>query len=218
MLVQVVDVLGDAVLERCAHADVVEDRQMLYILTETDAAGVRTHRNAEVRGQEKHGDHLVHATESTAVDLTKPDRASLHELFEHDAVLTLLAGGYADRMHRASDRGVSEHVVRTCWLLDPPRLEARELTHPFDRSADVPHLVGVHHQFARRADLFANDRRATDVVGEVAANFDLEMRPPIRNALTAQLTNLVVRVAQPTGGRRVCRVSVALELSHTLRA
>src|SRR5206468_1031821 len=45
MLVQVVHVLDDAVLERGAHADVVEDREVLHVLAQPDPAGVRAHGN-----------------------------------------------------------------------------------------------------------------------------------------------------------------------------
>src|SRR6187455_1225251 len=48
MLVQVIDILDHPALHRTADRDVIEHRQMLDVLAETDAAGVRTHRHAEL--------------------------------------------------------------------------------------------------------------------------------------------------------------------------
>src|SRR4051812_30925372 len=47
VLVQVVHVLADAILEGGAQRDVVEDREVLDVLAESDAAGVRTDGDAE---------------------------------------------------------------------------------------------------------------------------------------------------------------------------
>jgi hypothetical protein len=43
---------------------------------------------------------------------------------------------------------VAQHVVRRGWLLDPVKLELRQLFHPGDGLIDAPLLVGVHHQEA----------------------------------------------------------------------
>jgi len=68
MLVEVIDVLDDAVLHRSADADEVEHREVLHVLAEADAAGVWTNRDAELRGEQQHGDHLVHAAEPAGID------------------------------------------------------------------------------------------------------------------------------------------------------
>ena len=76
MLVQVVDPLDHPVLERAADRDVVEEREVLHVLAEADAAGVRAHRNAELRREQQHGDRLVDAADPAGVDLADVDRVA----------------------------------------------------------------------------------------------------------------------------------------------
>ena len=66
MLVQMIHVFDDALLERRADADVVEDREVLDVLAEPDASGMRADGNAEPGRQQQHRQHLVHATEPAA--------------------------------------------------------------------------------------------------------------------------------------------------------
>ena len=73
VLVQMIDVLDHSILHAAAHRDVVEERQMLHVLAETDAAGMRTNRDSELRRHEQHRDDLVHSAETAAVDLTVAD-------------------------------------------------------------------------------------------------------------------------------------------------
>src|SRR5258705_8521544 len=63
MLVQVVDELAYAVVERRADGDVVEHRNVLCVLAEADAARVRTDRHAELRREQDNCEHFVHAAE-----------------------------------------------------------------------------------------------------------------------------------------------------------
>ena len=76
MLVQVVDELADAVLERRADRDVVEHRHVLHVLAEPDAAGVRADGHAELRREQDDREHLVDAAEPAAVELADVDRAA----------------------------------------------------------------------------------------------------------------------------------------------
>src|SRR5262245_31383907 len=48
VLVEVVDELADAVVERRANGDEVEHRDVLRVLAQPHAAGVRTHRHTEL--------------------------------------------------------------------------------------------------------------------------------------------------------------------------
>src|SRR5258708_25289025 len=59
VLVKVVHVFDAAAVERAGHRDEIEDRPVLDVFAEAHAARVRTDRNAEVGGQELHGDDLV---------------------------------------------------------------------------------------------------------------------------------------------------------------
>ena len=74
VFVQMVGELRRPVGERSAHAHVVDDRDVLDVLAQADAAGVRTHRHAELRRHQQHGEHLVEATDPTRVDLAVVDR------------------------------------------------------------------------------------------------------------------------------------------------
>src|ERR1700687_4217631 len=155
VFVQVVDELAGAVFQRAAHGDVVEDRQVLDVLAEPDAAGVRAHRDAELRRQQKYGQDLVDATEPAAVDLAEVDRLGLHELLEHHAVLHVLARCDADWLDRFADAAVAKHVIRAGGLLDPPRVDLGQHLDRADRLVDAPDLVGVEHQLALGTDRLA---------------------------------------------------------------
>ena len=97
VLVEVIHVLQDPVLERGADTDVVEDGEVLDVLAQSDAAGVRADGYAELRRHQEHGDDLVDAAEAAGVYLAERDGISLQELLEKDAVLAVLARGDADR-------------------------------------------------------------------------------------------------------------------------
>ena len=71
VLVEVVGVLDHAVVEAAADGDVVEHREVLHVLAQADAAGVRAHRHAVLGGQQQHGDHLVDPAEAAAVELAR---------------------------------------------------------------------------------------------------------------------------------------------------
>src|SRR4029434_5965263 len=127
-------------------------------------------------------------------DLTEANRARLEQLLEHDPVLTRLPCRDADRRHGLRNRRVTKDVGGARRLLDPPRIEWRELLRPSNRFVDVPLLVGVDHEPAVGANLLANDPQSADIVLQVAAHFDLEMGPPGGDALAAQSTDLLVWV------------------------
>jgi hypothetical protein len=58
MLVQVVHVFDDSSFHRARHRDVVEHRQVLHILAQPDAAGMRTDWHVERRRQQDDGEVL----------------------------------------------------------------------------------------------------------------------------------------------------------------
>src|SRR5690242_15873050 len=109
MFVQVVDELAHAVVEGGAYGDVVEHRHVLRVLAEADAAGVRTDRHAELRGEQDDREHLVHAAEPAAVELADVDRSGLQQLLEDDAVLHVLARGDPHRCDSVADALVAEN-------------------------------------------------------------------------------------------------------------
>lgn len=96
MFVQVIDEFGDAAFERAADADVVEYRLVLDIFTKSDASGVRADGDTEFGRKEENGYDFVHPCKATGVDLTIVDGISLEQLFEHDSIVTMFAGGHAD--------------------------------------------------------------------------------------------------------------------------
>ncbi len=178
---------------------------------------MRTHRHAKFGCHQHHREDLVHSAKPRRVDLTDGDRIRLQELLEHHPVLAVLAGGDLDRRHRAGDGGVAEHIVGTGRLLNPPWIEARQLLHPGDRLVDIPDLVGVHHQLALGTDLFADDPCPSSIVLQVAADFLFEVGPALGDALAAQLSQVLVGIAEPAGGGGVCRVAVLLQVAFALR-
>jgi hypothetical protein len=97
---------------------------------------------SEFCGHQQYRKHFVDARVA-AVDLTIVDRIRLHELLEHDAVVTMFASGNAYRDNSFADGGVSERHLD----LSAPRSQRLELSqrHPFDRLGHIPDLVGVHH-------------------------------------------------------------------------
>ena len=97
VLVKVIHVLDHAVLDRPGDGDVVEEREMLDVLAQADAPGMRAHRDALLRRHEHDGQVLVDASETTAVDLAESDGIRLEKLFEDHAVVTVLPGRDADR-------------------------------------------------------------------------------------------------------------------------
>jgi hypothetical protein len=77
VLVQVVDVLHHPPVQAGAHPQVVEDGQVLDVLAEPDAAGVRADRHPELRGQQQLGEDLVDPADPAGVDLHDADRVGL---------------------------------------------------------------------------------------------------------------------------------------------
>ena len=115
-----VDPFDEAIIERAAHGDVVEHREVLDVLAEPDAAGVRTDRNPELRREEEHGERFVHSPDPAGVQLAHVDGVGLEQLLEDDAVLDVLSGRDADRRDLAPDARVTQDVVGARRLLDPP--------------------------------------------------------------------------------------------------
>ncbi len=146
MLVEVIDVFDDPALQRAADGDIVEHGQMLHIFAESHPSGMRADRNAEFRRQQQDRKYLVHAANTTGIDLADAERVRLQELLEEHAVLHHLARGDLDRRDCLGDGGMPEHVVRTGRLFDPPRVDIRQITHPVDGLRHVPRLIGVQHQ------------------------------------------------------------------------
>src|SRR6187401_272846 len=126
---EMIDPLHDAILERGAHGDVVEHREVLDVLAETDAAGVRTDRYPELRRKEENGESFVHSTDPAGVQLAYVDGVGLEQLLEDDAVLNVFTRCDAYRRDLTTDACVAEDVVRARRLLDPPRVVAAENAH-----------------------------------------------------------------------------------------
>src|SRR5712691_3621167 len=96
VLVQMIDELGDAVVHPSGDGDIVEHRQVLHELAQSDAADMRADRHAELRRHQDDREIFVHAAETAAVDLTEVDRLRVKQLLEQDADRAVLAGGDAD--------------------------------------------------------------------------------------------------------------------------
>src|SRR5215469_7960906 len=185
MLVQMVREFGHSTLEGAAHADVVNQRHVLGVLTETETTRVRTDRNLEFRRQQKDRQRFAESAQAAVVELAEIDRTGLHQLLEDDAVGGMFAGRNTDWMNCAANGGMSEDIVGAGGLLDPQRMELRERAHQCDSLADIPRLVCIHHHKRVATNLLAHQRCATHVLIGVAPYFDLETRPTRRARLTA---------------------------------
>ena len=71
VLVEVVDELDDAVFERGGDGEEVEGREMLHILAQANAAGVRADGNIELGGEQEDGKILVDAGDAATIELKR---------------------------------------------------------------------------------------------------------------------------------------------------
>ena len=175
---------------------------------------MRTHRHAELRGHQHHREVFVHAAEPAAVDLAEADRLGLQELLEHHAVGAVFAGRDADRPDRPRDRGVPEDVVRARGLLDPERVESREVLACARWLRPRP-TAGSRRPSASRSGPIASrtipTRRASSF--GIGADLDLEMRPAFGDGVTTRRAHPVVRVTHPSDRRRVRRIARPQQLA-----
>src|SRR5579871_2879697 len=96
---------------------------MLDVLAEADSTGVGTDRGFEFGCQKDDGEVLVDASYTAAIELKDIDSLGLEELFEHDTVVAVLAGGDANVGDFAADAGVAKDVVGAGGLFHPVGLE-----------------------------------------------------------------------------------------------
>ena len=170
---------------------------------------MRADRDAELRGQQQHRDHLVDAADAAGVDLADVDRLGLEELLEDHAVLHVLAGrdagsGRSARRMRAWP-STSSGLVGSSIHHGSKRAET---PHRGDRLVDAPDLVGVHHQHAvaARAPRGSGAARRSSA-SRSAPTFILTWREARRERLAARALDLLVGVAEPAGRGRVGRVA-----------
>jgi hypothetical protein len=95
MLMKMVDIFQDSVLERSGKADIVEHCVMLNVFAQSNSAGMKTNRNAELCSHQHNREHFIHPAQSAGVGLAKPNGSRLEELFEDDSVLALFPGRYS---------------------------------------------------------------------------------------------------------------------------
>ena len=75
MLVQVIGEFDHPIVEAAAHADVIDQRDVLAVFAQSDSAGVRTDRHAELRGEQQDRERLAQSAEAAIVELAEVDRA-----------------------------------------------------------------------------------------------------------------------------------------------
>ena len=88
---------------------------------------------------------------------------------------------------------------------------------PAHRVRGPERLVGVDHEATRGTDHLPGEGAAAHVVGEVAADLQLDRVPARGDGLPTQAHELVVVVAQPAGARRVGRVALLVQPGLALR-
>src|SRR4051812_24356328 len=114
----------------------------------------------------------------------------------------MLAGGDSNGRDRSRNGSMSQHIVGAGGFLNPPWIEARQPPHVCNSLTHVPALVGVHHQLPP-ADLFADNGTPPDIVLDIGAHLDFEVRPTLCQSIAADLAKLFIRVTEPPGGSRV---------------
>ena len=120
-------------------------------------------------------------------------------------------------MNRAGDRQVPEDVVGVGRLLDEPGVKLGKLPDPLNRLRHIPDLIGVDHHPGFRPHLVAEDAAAAQIVLEIAADLDLEVRPAAAFEIAALLPQRLVAVAEPAGGGRVAGVARVDQVRDPLR-
>src|SRR5665213_397059 len=117
VFVQMIDKLDHPVFERPRHAEEVERREMLHILAQTDAPGMRTDWDIEFGRHKDNGKVLIHTGHSATVQLENIDGLSLKHLLKHDAVMDVFASGNANFGHFAEDAPPAKVVRRVATHL-----------------------------------------------------------------------------------------------------
>src|SRR6266496_6801490 len=118
-----VDIFDDSILQRGAHGNVIEQRKVLHILAQPDAARVRAYWYLELRSHQQDGEHFVYAAETTAINLAKPDGFGLQQLLEDHAILAVLPSCHSDGRQGFGNFRVTEYVIGRCRLFNPVRLK-----------------------------------------------------------------------------------------------
>src|SRR5229473_4461612 len=111
VFVKMIDILDNAILKRGANRYVVDQRKVLNIFAQTNAASMRAHRYAELCRHQHHRKHFVHAAEPAAIYLAKADGAGLQELFEDHSILAVFSGGDANWRDGLRDFRVAQNIV-----------------------------------------------------------------------------------------------------------
>ena len=171
----------------------------------------------ELRRQQQDRDVLVDTAHPRRVHLQDVQRTRGEHLLEHDAVRDVLAGRDEHRADPTADRRVPEDVVGARGLLDPVRVERRELLHPLDGLRHLPDLVGVDGDADVRAHRRAGDRHPPDVLLEVAADLELDDREAVLDGLDREPLQLLVVVAEPPWSRAVRRIALGQQGRGPLR-
>src|SRR6516225_2405282 len=100
---------------------------MLDVLAQPNSTCVRANGDAELGSHQEDGEHFIDAAQAATVNLTELNSARLEKLLEEHAVLAMLASSHTDRSDGPRDCCVAQNVVRARRLLDPPRIELRQV-------------------------------------------------------------------------------------------
>src|SRR5487761_1427451 len=170
VLVEVIDILRNAALQRSGNAEIVESREMLHIFTKAYPSGVGTNWNTEFLRQQDDREVFIDSAQAAAIDLANVDSFRLHQLLKHHPVMAMLAGRDSYRCHRRAYTGVAKDIVWTGRLFHPPRIEFRQFLHSIDSLANIPFLVRIQHQLIARTDFFANQPSAAKIIRGISAD------------------------------------------------
>ena len=93
MLVEVIEYVDHALLQRAANGNIVKHREMLDMFAEPHTASMRADRYAKFRRQQQDSQHLIDIAHPKGVDLAPADGVRLQQLPEDHTVLHHLVRG-----------------------------------------------------------------------------------------------------------------------------
>src|SRR5579884_743796 len=106
---------------------------------------MRADRDTELGRHQQNRQDFVYSADAAGIDLADADGVCLKELLEDDTILHMLSGGNTNWRNGSCNGSMTKNIIWTGRLLDPERIESRQMLHCGDSFGYVPYLVCVEH-------------------------------------------------------------------------